>query len=307
MKKNEVKALVTNFYDELLEKINTQEEPTKEQVITFLQEQINMIKSLNDHSISTLANDKIAFINEYKDLANQSILDYQDTNDRFEELAKIHKETLEECSTIHIDMPTLNTKFTEIQDYMAVEIQRANHVITNLTKKIKELERNSNLDSLTKIYNRRALSTYLSNLCSKREIKSDIHIMLLDLDNFKDVNDTNGHIAGDKVLMFIANILRKTLREGDKVFRYGGEEFLIVFNRINTPDCVCAAERILELVRSNRLVYQGNSLSVTMSIGLTKYFPEDTPDTLIERADKALYRAKENGKDQMQTGLIYGN
>ena len=307
MKKDEVKALVATFYNELFEKINAQEDTSKEQVISFLEEQVNILKLLKDDEVSTLSDAKVAFINEYKELANQSILDYKDTNERFEEIAQIHRQTLAECSDLHIDVPTVNSRFAEIQEHMMKEVQRANHVITNLTMKVKELERNSNLDSLTKVFNRRALSTYLNSLCSKEIIKSDVHVMLLDIDNFKRVNDTYGHVAGDKILMFIANILRKTLRDGDKVFRFGGEEFVIILNRINTTDSASTAERIIELISSNRLVYQGDSLSVTLSIGLTKYLHEDTPDTLIERADKALYRAKQNGKNQMKTELIYGN
>ena len=307
MKKDEMKSLIANFYDELLEKIDTQEETSKEQIITFLQEKVNILKLLDDDEVSTLEHAKVAFSNEYKDLAHQSILDYKGTNDRFEELAQIHKQTIEECCEEHIDISAINVQFSEIQGHMIEEVQRANHVITNLTKKIKELERNSNLDSLTKIFNRRALSTYFISLCSNKHIKNDVHIILLDVDNFKDINDTYGHIAGDKVLMFLANILKKTLRDGDKVFRYGGEEFLIVLNRTTTTDSITAATRILELIRSNRLIYQGDSLSVTMSAGLTKYISGDTPDTLLERADKALYSAKENGKDQMKTEFINGN
>ena len=307
MKKDEIKSLIANFYDELLEKVDTQEETSKEQIITFLQEKVNILKLLDDDEVSTLEHAKVAFSNEYKDLAHQSIIDYKGTNDRFEELALIHKQTIEECCEEHIDTPAINVRFSEIQEQMIEEVQRANHVIRNLTKKIKELERNSNLDSLTKIFNRRALSSYLISLCSTKHIKNDVHIILLDADNFKNINDTYGHVTGDKVLMYLANILKKTLRDGDKVFRYGGEEFLIVLNRTSTTDSIAAATRILELVRSNRLIYQGDSLSVTMSAGLTKYISGDTPDTLLARADKALYSAKENGKDQMKTEFINGN
>ncbi len=97
----------------------------------------------------------------------------------------------------------------------------------------------------------------------------------------------------------MSNILRKTLREGDKVFRYGGEEFIIVLNRIDDQHCKLITNRLLELIRNNKLIYKGKSLSITMSAGITNYTCGDNPDDLIARADKALYQAKTNGKNQM--------
>jgi diguanylate cyclase (GGDEF)-like protein len=188
------------------------------------------------------------------------------------------------------------------------EIERANSIITELTFQVKELEKNSNLDPLTKVFNRRALTTYLNNICEKDDIPYDLHLLVLDIDDFKIINDTYGHIAGDKTLIFIANILRKTLRDGDKVFRYGGEEFIIVLNRITPEVCLEISNRILGLVRSNQLIYKGNSLDVTMSIGATKYSKGDSPDSIIDRADKALYKSKSGGKNQMNMEIItYGN
>ncbi|MDQ7067948.1 MAG: GGDEF domain-containing protein [Sulfurimonas sp.] len=126
---------------------------------------------------------------------------------------------------------------------------------------------------------------------------------MLDIDDFKVINDTFGHVAGDKVIMFIANILRSTLRDGDKVFRYGGEEFVIILNRITPEVCLEVTNRILKLIRSNQLIYKGHPLSVTISIGATQYTNGDTPESIITRADKALYKSKINGKDQMNSEM----
>jgi diguanylate cyclase (GGDEF)-like protein len=136
-------------------------------------------------------------------------------------------------------------------------------------------------------------------LCSNSDLPYDFHLLILDIDDFKSVNDKHGHLAGDKVLIFIANILKKTLRDGDKVFRYGGEEFVIILNRIDDEHCHKVTKRLLELIRSNKLIYKGEGLRVTMSVGATKYSAGDTPDSIIARADKALYKAKARGKNQM--------
>ena len=304
MQKNDLKALVTQMYEELIDNIETQKEATKEQVVTFLQDAVYTIANIKNEDVGSAENAKLTFTNAYKDIADKSILYYKDTNNIFEELNKIHKETLEEFNSTFIDLPKITEKFEDVQTHMSEEISRANSIITDLVSKIKVLETNSNIDSLTNVFNRRALTTYLNNICLKGNLNHQLHFLILDIDDFKKVNDTYGHIAGDKILIFIANILKKTLRDGDKVFRYGGEEFVIILNRIDDDVCTQVATRILKIISSNQLIYKGESLNVTMSIGATIYYDEDTPESLINRADKALYKSKTNGKNQMNKELL---
>lgn len=306
MKTNSLKSLVTQLYEDLLSKIDAQKEPNKEQVITYLQDAVMTIQNIDEDDLDSVEHAKLAFNNAYKEIANKTLSSYQNTNDRFAKLTKIHEQTVQNYENQLIDMPSIKEKFDEIQDHMSQEIQRANKVISELSVKIKELESRSNLDALTKIFNRRALDTYLKNVCDKKELKHELHVLLFDIDDFKRINDKYGHVAGDKILIFVANILRKALRDGDKVFRYGGEEFLIVLNRIDVTTCQKIAERILKLVSSNQLFYQGQSINVTMSIGATLFYPKDTPEMLINRADKALYKSKNNGKNQMNMELKNG-
>jgi len=303
MQKEDLKSLVTQMYDELILNIDAQEDATKEQVVTYLQDATNTIASINDDEIDSIEHAKLVFSNAYKELVDRSLSSYKDTNNIFEELAQIHQQTINECSEIHIDLPSMTEKFTMIQSQMSNEVERANQIITDLSIQVKELERSSNIDSLTKVFNRRALTTYLEDICSKGHIPYELHLLILDIDDFKVVNDTYGHIAGDKILIFIANMLRKTLRDGDKVFRYGGEEFIIILNRITPKSCQDITNRILKLIRSNQLIYKGSSLNVTMSIGGTMYHAGDTPDDIVSRADKALYKSKNNGKNQMNSEM----
>jgi len=301
MQKEDLKSLVTQMYEELINNIDSQEEANKEQVVTFLQDAISTIYSITNDQIDSVEHAKHAFINAYREIAEKSLSSYKDTNEVFEELTQIHQQTLQECSEIHIDLPSITEKFTLIQDQMSEEVLRANKVITDLSLKVKDLERTSNLDPLTKVFNRRALTTYLDTLCERKNITDQLHLLLLDIDDFKKINDTYGHIAGDKILIFITNTLRKTLRDGDKIFRYGGEEFIVILNRIDNATCKEIAHRILKLISSNQLIYKGNSLNVTISIGTTSYHSGDTPETIINRADKALYKSKNGGKNQMNS------
>jgi diguanylate cyclase (GGDEF)-like protein len=304
MQKEDLKSLVTQMYNELIEDIDSQENATKEQVVTFLQDATVSISKIDENKLDSIEHAKLAFTNAYKEIASDSIFSYKNTNEVFEGLSKIHQETIDECSEMHINLPEITKKFDDIQTQMNIEVERANSIITELSIQVKELEKNSNLDSLTKVFNRRALTTYLNNLCSKENLHYEPHLLILDIDDFKIINDTYGHIAGDRILVFIANILRRTLRDGDKIFRYGGEEFIIILNRIDSESCIEITNRIIKLINSNKLIYKGESLTVTMSVGVTKFYTQDTPDDIIARADKALYRSKRSGKNQMNVEFL---
>ncbi len=299
MQKDDLKSLVTQMYENLLKQIDEQEDANKEQVINYLKDSVNVISTINDNEIDSMTHARAAFTNAYKELTDKSLASYKDTNIRFEELARMHKNTIIECAQQEIDLSLITEKFNDIQSHMIDEVKKANTIISNLSNQVKVLEETTNLDPLTKVFNRRALIAYLDDVCSKT-MNNQLHLLMLDIDNFKAINDTYGHIAGDKVLIFIANIFRKTLRDGDKIFRYGGEEFVIVLNRIDNSHCKEITNRLLELIRNSKLIYKGKNLQVTMSIGATIYAQNDTPDTIINRADKALYKAKMSGKDQFQ-------
>ena len=306
MNKNDLKSLVTQMCQELQNNIDSQKDAKKEHIVNYLNDALRSIKQIDEDDITSEEHAKLAFKNAYKEISDKALSSYKSTNNRFKELTQIHEKTVQSCEHKLIDMPAIKEKFDEIQNHMAQEVARANEIITQLSEQVEELENTSNLDGLTKIFNRRALDTYLKTVCDKKELKHELNVLLLDIDNFKQINDQYGHVAGDKILIFIANMLRKTLRDGDKVFRYGGEEFIIVINRVDMITCKDIAGRILKLIRSNRLFYKNQSIHVTVSIGATKYYPGDTPDAIIDRADKALYKSKNNGKDQIQVELQDG-
>jgi diguanylate cyclase (GGDEF)-like protein len=299
MQKDELISLANEMCKELSSIIEEQEEATREQVANYLIESAQIIMNINEKDMNSAGFAENVFHNAYKDIANKSLSSYANTNANMDKLTKMHERTLLECNSQHIDLPTLTSKFDEIQSHMNEEVKKANQIITQLSTQVKTLEEKSNLDSLTKVFNRRALSSYLKNVCSNENLPYEFHLLMLDIDDFKNINDKYGHVAGDKVLIFIANILKKTLRDGDKVFRYGGEEFIIILNRIDDEHCKKITTRLLDLIRGNKLIYKGEGLRVTMSMGTTKYAQGDTHDSIIARADKALYKAKESGKNQI--------
>ncbi len=154
-------------------------------------------------------------------------------------------------------------------------------------------------DPLTGLYNRLALYPDLNQMLKEaQERESPLVVAMLDLDNFKTVNDEYGHHAGDEVLRAAAVIIKKSLRGGDKVFRYGGEEFLVVLPNTDLNRAVIALERIRSQIAAN-LTIPGTKSSITTSIGAAGYRGKGSisPNDLIMLADKALYQAKKKGKN----------
>ena len=241
---------------------------------------------------------------EYKEIAQKSIESYSRTNEKIEEISERQAELLNETagSTL-IDFGKISEKFSDIQNHLSDEVSRANEVIHGLLEQVKTLEIKTSLDPLTKVYNRYALQEHLKVILEKGILDFEIFVLMIDLDNFKQINDRFGHVAGDKVLIFIAKLFKKALRDGDRVYRFGGEEFIIVLNRTDLEGAKLVAERLLSLCRNNKPLFQNQQIPVTLSIGLTKVITADSIDAIIDRSDKALYRAKNNGKDRLEMEL----
>ena len=301
MQKKELKALAREIYEHIVTTIDEQEHTTIQQLIDYMQNAVVAMEGVEDDDITTLEYAKSTFFDAYKDIADNGLMNYQTTNGKFLDISNQQSKIINDCREDHVDVDDILSKFENIQLHMVEEVKRANGVICDLSQQVKNLETKSNIDSLTKVFNRRALSAYLSSVCDEGNSNFELNMLMIDLDDFKQINDVHGHIAGDKILIFVSNILKHTLRDGDKIFRYGGEEFIVMLNRTDDNDCMHVADRILELIRVNNLIYKGTTLKITASMGVTKFTNGDTPDSFMERADKALYKAKDNGKNQIYT------
>jgi diguanylate cyclase (GGDEF)-like protein len=164
-----------------------------------------------------------------------------------------------------------------------------------------QLHRAAREDSLTGLGNRRAADELLGQVLSHTSVDKPAAVAFVDLDYFKNVNDRYGHATGDKVLIDVAQILQKSLRPGDFVFRFGGEEFLLVFTDTSAQRSSEACERIRMLVETFDWGYLGE-LKVTASFGVVCTQMNETPSTLMARADLALYSAKKSGRNCVVAG-----
>jgi diguanylate cyclase (GGDEF)-like protein len=128
-------------------------------------------------------------------------------------------------------------------------------------------------------------------------------ILFMDMDHFKKVNDTYGHEVGDRVLSMVANTLRLALRATDTVGRWGGEEFVaLLYNIFDDTMLFKTAEKVRALIEASRLDLDGRNLSVTVSIGATRPYTNDSPESIIRRADELMYRSKQAGRNRVTVG-----
>ncbi|MCL1812598.1 MAG: sensor domain-containing diguanylate cyclase [Treponema sp.] len=172
--------------------------------------------------------------------------------------------------------------------------------INTTTIKAEVLEKFAYTDTLTGIYNRRHFMELAQNPLDKaKRFGKFCYAMIMDLDFFKKVNDTYGHLAGDEVLKNAANVMKNTLRSYDLLCRYGGEEFVVLVAESTKEASLNLAERIREAIVATPCVYNVLKIPVTMSIGVAESFPDCTIESLIDRADKALYMAKEQGRNRV--------
>ncbi len=157
-------------------------------------------------------------------------------------------------------------------------------------------------DSLTKLFNKRYFLDRLdSELKFALRHSTALSLLMLDLDHFKKVNDTFGHLAGDAVLAQVAAVLSRAVRNEDVVARFGGEEFAIVLRAISVEGTLQMAERMRRLVEQTAITFGDKQLRATVSIGVATFplVPAKTPADLVEAADQALYRAKHAGRNRV--------
>jgi diguanylate cyclase len=186
--------------------------------------------------------------------------------------------------------------------------KRQQQRLKNLGEKLRAVEeelgsarKQMTLDALTQLFNRGALDLQLERTASVSFFSGTAAcILMVDVDHFKHINDTYGHPAGDAVLQQLANRLVSTFpRKTDFIARYGGEEFCILLQGAGYELSQRLGERLLAAVRREEFQYQDIRIPVTVSVGVAELMPGETVSSWIERGDRALYRAKDSGRDQL--------
>lgn len=262
-----------------------------------------IVRLSEDNELIALQNENLASNEElkrYLDIAHRSIEAFVETHADISHVAQLQenyiskapKEGIERCVQF-VD------GLSELGHNMSVELKKAQKKIDKLHNELQETVAQLTIDPLTKVTNRKGLIDDLHSVIQAGANKTlPTVLLMIDADNFKNINDHYGHVAGDKVLYFFAHTIKSILRSGDKVYRYGGEEFSVLLNRCNKEKAFAVADKIRSKIEQSHLIYSGQTIKMTVSVGATIHHAGDSYDDFIARADKALYRAKKEGKNR---------
>ncbi len=181
----------------------------------------------------------------------------------------------------------------ELQDAMR-EAEAAHH----------ELQELATRDSMTRLWNRRHILNMLRNEANRAERENlSLCVLMLDVDHFKSVNDSKGHLAGDRALQTVSNVLIDQTRPYDCAGRYGGEEFLVILCNCSLENGVKRANMIRSAIATSPVEWNGATIDITASFGVALHHPGKTIEAVLQEADEALYRAKQNGRNRVCTSL----
>ncbi len=186
---------------------------------------------------------------------------------------------------------------------LRAQVQDSSREIEDLRDRLEDARRDALTDPLTGLANRMAFDRKLAAAVAKaRETGDSLSLMMCDLDHFKRVNDEFGHPVGDQVLRLVGQTLVQCVKGQDTAARYGGEEFAVILPSTNVMGAAAVAEFVRRSVASKKIVRKGTGEklgSITLSLGVAALLPSESADTLVERADRALYVAKESGRNRV--------
>lgn len=204
-----------------------------------------------------------------------------------------------------VEMVIEDTRATEnTQRLFNAQLTQITSEMESLRKELAQIREESYIDSLTGISNRKAFDVALEEAVYKTRLeKSTFSVLIADVDHFKQVNDSYGHLVGDKVLRFVASTFKWCVKGKDIVARFGGEEFAVILLNTDMTGAYSVAEQIRRAVCAGKIKDMSSQKmldQVTISIGIAQFDSNDLPNDILQRADQALYQAKEKGRNRVE-------
>lgn len=296
--------------EQLKEQFNSSEKP-KHQELYFERERANILKFID--SQKAYLDDRDKELRDIIDLLTKAMANlnvenrdfYQRVYDESEKIIEITR--LDDIKKIKNALKQEVEQMREVIDIKRDQETRQMQLLAGqvdvLRQELEKAKEKSVTDALTGAYNRLAFDEYIAEKVERYAMAKDsFSVLMLDLDNFKSINDKYGHPIGDRVLVAFTQKCRSAIRGDDFLARFGGEEFVIVLPGANLGNALKKARHICQTIASARYAISSAStndyLSVTVSAGVCSIKKGDTAETLIARADKALYEAKRNGKNR---------
>jgi len=224
--------------------------------------------------------------------SNMALDDVRNTIDRMsihEELLDAHAELLKEIDKVISTNTTLKGELASSQQILATQRQE-----------IESLQTAVRIDGLTQLANRAYFDEKMSEMIRLfQRYNESFCLMMIDVDNFKDINDAYGHPGGDRILKGVTYKIREALRSSDFLARYGGDEFAVILIKTDAKSATDVAWKLCTTMRESRFLLDDRPVNVTLSIGVAEISANDTEEALLKRADKALYRVKAHGRNNV--------
>ncbi|MGZ4968089.1 MAG: GGDEF domain-containing protein [Methylobacter sp.] len=292
-------AGLNNELDALLDK---QEVFTPELSAKLFKEHIcdTSIESLENinHILLQLINKTGEALDTTGEKASAATIDFQNQFKKLE-----NNQDLPEIRTVLTEIIAGTKSLAETSMTLQMQLDESKKEMQLLRQELAHARESAKTDALTGLLNRRAFDQKLhEHIEAHRRNNIDLCLLILDIDHFKQVNDTFGHQTGDNVLRYTANLMKQHITEQHYAARYGGEEMAIIMPNTPLNKAMEVAEKIRTALAKHPLKLKGSKKSigkVTMSIGISSFKTDDSIESLIERADKAMYRAKDNGRNQI--------
>ena len=181
------------------------------------------------------------------------------------------------------------------------QLSESQQQLTELRANLEKLRRESLIDPLTEVGNRKYFVTELNKAAMEaRQQGTPLALFMIDIDHFKNFNDTHGHLVGDQVLKLVGRTLTQNVKGRDIVARYGGEEFVVLLPQTRLEDASKVADHLRKTVASKTIIRRPTNQSlgaITLSIGVTQYVPSETMANFVHRADTCMYKAKTSGRN----------
>ena len=305
--KNDIDDLSTFFAsDKKLRKTKSVFDKHKKRIHRYIERQRVYIqdreKELKD--IIDLLAKALATLDSENQVYNQKIYAQSEKIEQITRLDDIKRIKQELTDQIEQMRETVRQK----QSHDIGELELLSKKVSVLDTELKKARAESMLDGLTGIGNRRAFDLKIREMVEiASRSGSELSVLMLDIDDFKKINDGFGHQTGDRVLVALARKCHSLIRNDDIIVRYGGEEFVILLPNASLDNAVIKADKICKTIASTRYalddIEPGNTLSITISIGVSTFSNGDSPMTVMERADGALYQAKKRGKNRVVSEL----
>lgn len=310
MEKDEVFEFILKLREAVLKKLDDTKTPSYPKYYEKLFREalidannIEVTKLFQRYSENTSKDNKDEELERYMGISKKSLDAFSNSNKNISQAVMAQGDYLESInldsiSKVHVDYQKILQSMLSFQGQLLDELRRSDEQIRKLESELEQALNESKIDPLTKLMNKRAFISDMEQIMSAADGRQlNMSLLYIDVDDFSDINAEFGHLAGDKVLIFLANTFKNSIREGDKIYRYGEEEFVMVLNRLVPEKSLEISNRIRSKVEISKLIYSEQILKVTISIGLAHHRGEDSVEQLLARSAEAMKEAKSSGKN----------